>query len=96
MTVGIIKTKTDNGFGFIAVEGSEDVFFHGTACAGQFEALQVGQTVQFDIEKGEKGLKAANVVAVKAGAAPAAKVAPAMPVAEPQPADTVADTSMAA
>lgn len=63
MTTGTIKTKTDKGFGFIAVEGSDDVFFHNSACSGQFDSLQVGQTVQFDVEKGEKGLKALNVVA---------------------------------
>lgn len=92
MTTGIIKTKTDKGFGFIAVEGSDDVFFHGSACAGQFDALEVGQTVQFDIEKGEKGLKAANVVAVKAGAtSPQAESA-----AEAKPADAESDASIAA
>ncbi|TSC59786.1 MAG: Cold shock protein [Candidatus Peregrinibacteria bacterium Greene0416_62] len=64
MTTGIIKTKTDKGFGFITVQGSDDVFFHHSACNGQFENLQVGQTVQFDVEQGEKGPKASNVSAV--------------------------------
>jgi cold shock protein len=63
MATGIIKTKTDKGFGFIAVEGSDDVFFHHSACNGQYEMLQVGQTVEFNIEQGEKGPKASNVVA---------------------------------
>jgi cold shock protein len=63
MATGSIKTKTDKGFGFIAVQGSDDVFFHHSACNGQFDMLQIGQTVQFDIEKGEKGLRATNVVA---------------------------------
>lgn len=73
-TIGKIKTKTDKGFGFISVEGSDDVFFHSSACNGKFEMLEVGQTVQFDIEKGEKGLKANNVVPATEGAdaAPAA------------------------
>ncbi len=61
MTVGTIKTKTDKGFGFIAVEGSEDVFFHNSACGGQFDSWPIGQAVQFEIEKGEKGLRAVNV-----------------------------------
>ena len=61
MATGSIKTKTDKGFGFISVEGSDDVFFHHTACNGQFDNLQVGQTVEFDIEQGEKGPKASNV-----------------------------------
>lgn len=63
MASGTIKTKTDKGFGFISVPGSADVFFHNSACNGQFDSLQVGQTVNFDMEQGEKGPKAANVVA---------------------------------
>lgn len=66
MTLGTIKTKTEKGFGFISVPGSDDVFFHHSACNGQYENLQVGQTVQFDIQQGEKGPKAANVVAADA------------------------------
>lgn len=61
MATGTIKTKTDKGFGFITVEGSDDVFFHHSACNGQYDMLQVGQMVQFDIEQGQKGPKAANV-----------------------------------
>lgn len=63
MPTGTIKTKTEKGFGFITVEGSADVFFHSSACNGQFDSLGVGQTVSFDMEQGEKGPKAANVVA---------------------------------
>lgn len=74
MTTGIIKTKTDKGFGFISVQGSADVFFHHSACNGQYENLQVGQTVQFDIEKGEKGPKAANVVLVEGDGAASAEM----------------------
>lgn len=69
MTTGVIKTKTEKGFGFIAVQGSDDVFFHHSACNGQYDNLQVGQTVQFDVEQGEKGPKASNVVAVEGAAA---------------------------
>ena len=63
MASGTIKTKTDKGFGFIAVEGSDDVFFHHSACSGQYESMQVGQAVTFDEVMGEKGKKAENVVA---------------------------------
>ncbi len=63
MATGTIKTKTDKGFGFISVEGSADVFFHHSACNGQFDNLNVGETVSFDIEQGPKGPKASNVVA---------------------------------
>lgn len=63
MATGTIKTKTDKGFGFINVEGSDDVFFHNSACNGEFNNLTIGQTVQFDVEQGPKGPKANNVVA---------------------------------
>ena len=66
MATGTIKTKTDKGFGFIQVEGGPDVFFHHSACGGQFENFQVGQAVSFDMEQGPKGPKAANVVAAGA------------------------------
>ncbi|OGJ61084.1 hypothetical protein A3C37_03405 [Candidatus Peribacteria bacterium RIFCSPHIGHO2_02_FULL_53_20] len=69
MATGIIKKKTDKGFGFITVDGSDDVFFHHSACNGQFDNLQEGQAVQFDIEQGEKGPKATNVVAAGAESA---------------------------
>lgn len=63
MPTGTIKKKTEKGFGFISVAGSADVFFHNSACNGQYDSLNEGQTVQFDVEQGEKGPKAANVVA---------------------------------
>ena len=70
MATGTIKTKTDKGFGFISVEGSADVFFHHSACNGQYESMQIGEMVQFDIENGPKGPKASNVVSVKGGTMP--------------------------
>ena len=47
------------------MEGGADVFFHLSACGGPagFDALREGQAVSFDLENGEKGPKAANVVA---------------------------------
>jgi CspA family cold shock protein len=90
MATGIIKTKTDKGFGFISVQGSDDVFFHHSACNGQFDNLDIGTTVQFDIEKGEKGLKAANVVAAGANttAAPSKN--------DDMPSEATVDETMAA
>lgn len=60
---GTIKTKTDRGFGFISREGeAKDLFFHSKDLVGvTFDALQVGQTVEFDVVEGEKGLSAKNV-----------------------------------
>lgn len=67
MPTGTIKTKTDKGFGFIKLEGSPDVFFHSSACNEQFDNLNVGQMVSFDLEQGDKGPKAVNVVVSEGG-----------------------------
>ncbi len=60
---GTVKTKTDKGFGFISREGEEkDLFFHSNDLAGvTFDELQIGATVTFDVENGEKGPAAKNV-----------------------------------
>lgn len=62
MPTGVIKKKTDKGFGFITVEGSSDVFFHLSSCTDvPFDQLREGQTVQFEMGQGPKGPKAENV-----------------------------------
>jgi CspA family cold shock protein len=60
---GTIKKLTDKGFGFIAPEGQEkDVFFHSKALVGvQFNELQEGDTVSFEVEDSAKGPNAVNV-----------------------------------
>ncbi len=64
MATGTIKKKMEKGFGFISPsDGSADVFFHLSACNGQFDTLQEGQTVSFDMGMGPKGPKAENVAA---------------------------------
>ena len=64
---GTVKTKTDKGFGFISQPGVEkDLFFHSNDLNGvTFDELQVGATVEFDIEQGPKGPAAKNVKLVK-------------------------------
>jgi len=58
----IRKLVRERGFGFIAAEDSKDVFFHRSALAGEdFDALQEGNSVEFDLERGPKGLQARNL-----------------------------------
>ena len=58
----IRKLIRERGFGFIAAEDSKDVFFHRSALAGEdFDALEEGNSVEFDLERGPKGLQARNV-----------------------------------
>ena len=52
----------EKGFGFIEREDGKDVFVHFSAIQQEgFKTLQEGETVEFDITEGPKGLQAANV-----------------------------------
>jgi len=64
MNNGTVKWfNADKGFGFIEVEGGDDVFVHFSAIQGEgFKTLDEGQSVTFDIEEGNRGPQAANVV----------------------------------
>jgi CspA family cold shock protein len=63
MATGKVKWFNDaKGYGFIAREDGPDVFVHHTAIlADGFRSLSEGQSVEFDITEGPKGLQAANV-----------------------------------
>ncbi|CZQ94820.1 cold shock protein signature [Trichococcus palustris] len=53
----------EKGFGFIEVEGKDDVFVHFSAIQGEgFKTLEEGQEVEFEIVEGNRGPQAANVV----------------------------------
>ncbi|GMQ84340.1 MAG: transcription antiterminator/RNA stability regulator CspE [Gammaproteobacteria bacterium] len=65
MVTGTVKWFNDSkGFGFIAPsDGSADVFVHFSAIEGSgFKTLVEGQTVEFEVENGPKGLQAAKVM----------------------------------
>ena len=64
MAEGKVKWFNDSkGFGFITSDDGVDVFVHHSAIEGNgFKTLAEGDSVTFDIEQGEKGPKAVNVV----------------------------------
>lgn len=66
MTEGTVKWfDAKKGFGFIQQEEGEDVFVHHNEIqGGGYKSLNEGDKVTFDVEQGDKGLKATNVVKV--------------------------------
>lgn len=65
MSEGVIKKKTDRGFGFIDTGSGKDLFFHMSAVQGaHFDELQEGQRVTFTEGQGQKGPCAENVTPV--------------------------------
>ena len=61
--VGTVKWfNGGKGYGFLSQEGGEDVFIHFSAIQGEgFRNLEEGQKVEFSIQKGPKGMQAADV-----------------------------------
>lgn len=58
----IKKLIRDRGFGFIDDTDGREVFFHQSALEGvQFDALNDGQAVEFEVEKSDKGPRAINI-----------------------------------
>ena len=53
------------GYGFIQRSTGEDVFVHFSAIQESgYKSLNEGETVEFELTKGPKGLQAANVARV--------------------------------
>jgi CspA family cold shock protein len=65
MAQGTVKWfNAEKGFGFIEqASGGPDVFVHYSAITGNgYRELAEGESVSFDVEQGQKGPQAANVV----------------------------------
>ena len=63
MAQGTVKWfNNEKGYGFIAVDGGQDVFVHYSAIQAQgFKSLAEGDRVEFEVTRGPKGLQALNV-----------------------------------
>jgi CspA family cold shock protein len=63
MATGRVKWFNEKkGYGFIEDESGKELFVHHTGIAGDgFKNLYEDDSVEFEIEQGEKGPKAVNV-----------------------------------
>lgn len=61
---GVVKWfNATKGYGFIRRQTGEDAFVHFTAIqADGYRTLAEGQSVEFEVRKGPKGLQAESVV----------------------------------
>ena len=66
MKQGIVKWfNAEKGFGFISVEGENDVFVHFSSIQKEgFKTLEEGQSVEFEIVQGARGPQASNVTRI--------------------------------
>ena len=64
MQTGTVKWfNAEKGFGFITGEDGKDVFVHFSAIQSDgYKTLEEGQSVAFDVEEGQRGPQATNVV----------------------------------
>ncbi|MBQ6482615.1 MAG: cold shock domain-containing protein [Anaerolineaceae bacterium] len=60
---GTVKWFNESkGYGFLSQPEGEDIFVHYTSIQGNgFRTLKEGQEVEFNVERGPKGLQASNV-----------------------------------
>jgi CspA family cold shock protein len=57
--------NAEKGYGFIAVDGGQDVFVHYSAIQSEgYRTLEEGQRVEFEVTQGQKGPQADQVRAL--------------------------------
>ncbi|MBM0278763.1 cold-shock protein [Micromonospora sp. WMMD1120] len=63
MAQGTVKWfNAEKGYGFIAVDGGQDVFVHFSAIEMDgYKSLEDGQRVEFEVAQGQKGPQAEHV-----------------------------------
>ncbi|WP_350342787.1 cold-shock protein [Proteinivorax tanatarense] len=63
MQEGTVKWfNAEKGYGFISIEGGDDVFVHFSAINEEgFKTLEEGARVSFEITEGSRGPQASNV-----------------------------------
>jgi CspA family cold shock protein len=66
MQQGTVKWfNSSKGYGFISRNDGEDVFVHFKAIVGEgYKTLNEGDKVEFEVERGPKGLQATNVTKI--------------------------------
>ena len=57
----IKKLVSDRGFGFISAEDGKEYFFHRSGIDGDFDLLNGGEKVTFEVESSPKGPRAGRV-----------------------------------
>jgi len=64
MARGTVKWFNEaKGFGFITMDDGQDVFVHYSGIGGDgFKSLNEGDSVEFEVNQGPKGLQAVNVI----------------------------------
>jgi cold shock CspA family protein len=66
MVRGTVKWfNADKGYGFLALDGQDDVFVHWSNIVSEgYKTLVDGQAVDFEVIDGPKGREASNVTAI--------------------------------
>ena len=67
MKIGTVKWfDVKKGYGFLLYDGDEEIFVHFTGIVQDgFKLLLEGQTVEFSIKEGARGLQASNVTVIE-------------------------------
>ena len=62
----VVWFKNELGYGFLRnTEGVETFCHYSAIVCESYKTIKQGQTVEYDVVRGEKGMQAANVTVVK-------------------------------